>query len=127
MLEALLALGNALSNQSIVLGLGSNLLLHTQLLDASVVTLALEALRGNETLDLGGLGVRLGALLLRLDRAAHNVLAHIVVLRQVEELADVCGQHMAKVSTYGWRAWDQDASAQRSQHQSDLESPARPA
>ena len=37
----------------------------------------LKTLRSNQTLDLGGLGVRLGALLLRLDFATDDELANL--------------------------------------------------
>lgn len=37
----------------------------------------LQTLGSDQTLDLGGLGVRLGTLLLRLDLAADNVLADL--------------------------------------------------
>lgn len=91
LLEALLPLAQALGDEVVVLGLLVLLLLDVQLLHAPVVTLALQALGSNKTLDLGSLGVRLGTLLLRLDGTANHVLAHIVLLRKVEELADVCG------------------------------------
>jgi hypothetical protein len=51
------------------------------------VTLALQALGSNQTLDLGGLGV-LGLALLG-DSAADNELADIIVLGQGEEAADL--------------------------------------
>jgi hypothetical protein len=41
------------------------------------VTLVLETLRSNKTLDLGGLGVGLGALLLGLDLTADDELADL--------------------------------------------------
>jgi hypothetical protein len=41
------------------------------------VALVLQALGSDQTLDLGGLGVRLGALLLGLDLATDNVLADL--------------------------------------------------
>lgn len=59
------------------------------LLLAAELALALQTLRRNETLDLGCLGVRLRTLLLRLNRATDHILTHIILLRQVEELANV--------------------------------------
>jgi hypothetical protein len=41
------------------------------------MALVLETLRSDQTLDLGGLGVRLRALLLGLDLAADNELANL--------------------------------------------------
>lgn len=53
--------------------------------------LSLQSLARDQALDLGCLGVRLGTLLLGRDLAADDELSHIVLLGQVEELADVCG------------------------------------
>lgn len=53
------------------------------------MTLALETLRGDQTLDLGGLGVLLLALLG--DGAADDELADVVLLVEVEESADLGG------------------------------------
>lgn len=53
------------------------------------MALALQALRSNQTLDLGGLGV-LGLALLG-DSTADNELADIIVLGQGEEAADLGG------------------------------------
>lgn len=46
-------------------------------LECDPVALVLEALRSNKTLDLGGLGVGLGALLLGLDLTADDELADL--------------------------------------------------
>ena len=54
-----LALLGVLSDLGLVLGDGLLLGLGTTLLEGSEVTLALETSGGNETLDLGGLGVGL--------------------------------------------------------------------
>ncbi len=59
-------------------------------LDRAEVTATLETDGSNKTLDLGSLGVRLRILLLRtLHLPTNNVLADIILLRQVEHLADV--------------------------------------
>lgn len=47
-------------------------------LESGAVALVLQALGSNQALDLGGLGVRLGALLLGLDLAADHVLADLI-------------------------------------------------
>ena len=88
-LALLLLLVDALGNKSLVLGTLLLLLLGAVLLDTRNVALALDTLRSNETLDLGGLGVGLSTLLLRLHLTADNKAAHIIILREVEELADV--------------------------------------
>jgi hypothetical protein len=67
----------------LLLGLGP------PLLEALEVTAALEAHGGDKTLDLGGLGVRLGTLLLAGDLAANDELANVIVLGQVEEATDL--------------------------------------
>lgn len=46
-------------------------------LECDTVALVLEALGSDQTLDLGSLGVRLGALLLGLDLATDDVLADL--------------------------------------------------
>ncbi len=51
-------------------------------LEGSAVALVLEALGGNQSLDLGGLGVGLLALTLRLDLAANDVLADLLTSRR---------------------------------------------
>ncbi|MCU6128201.1 50S ribosomal protein L24, partial [Clostridioides difficile] len=53
------------------------------------VTAALETLRSDETMDLGVLGVGLGALLLRDDLATDDKLADVVRLVEVEEPTDL--------------------------------------
>jgi hypothetical protein len=50
----------------------------------------LQTLGSDQTLDLGGLGVRLGSLLLGGDLTANDELTNVVLLGQVEELSDVC-------------------------------------
>ena len=54
-------------------------------------TLALQDNGGDQALDLGALDGRLLALLLGRDDAANDVLADVVLLAQVEELADLVG------------------------------------
>lgn len=58
-------------------------------LDGNALALALEALGGNQTLDLGGLGVVLLALLG--DSAADDELANVVLLVETEEATDLGG------------------------------------
>jgi len=74
-----------------VLGAHDALLLGSLLLERHDLSLALQTLWRDETLDLGRLELRLGLALLELERLAHHVLAHVVVLAQVEQLADVVG------------------------------------
>ena len=87
--KALLLLSETLSHESLISSTLSLLLADELLLHATVVTLALKALGRDETLDLRGLRVGLSTLLLRLHRAADDVLAHVIVLCEVEELANV--------------------------------------
>jgi hypothetical protein len=54
--------------------------LRSSSLEGDSVTLVLKALRGNEPLDLGSLGVWLLPLILGLDLATNNELANIIVL-----------------------------------------------
>jgi hypothetical protein len=63
--------------------------LSTAALDGNALALALEALGGNQTLDLGGLGVVLLALLG--DSTADDELADIVLLVETEEATDLGG------------------------------------
>lgn len=86
-----LLLGDTLGKDLLVLGLLDLLGLAPADLERTQVTLALETLGSHETLDLGSLGVRLGTLLLGDDLAANNELTNIVLLGEVEELADVVG------------------------------------
>lgn len=58
-------------------------------LDGDPVALVLQALGGNQTLDLGGLGVV--ALALTAHSAADDKLADIVALLETEEVADLGG------------------------------------
>jgi len=69
----------------------------TSLLEGKTVTLALKGDGGDKALDLGGLGVAVLFGGLGLDLATDDILADIVLLAQVEELADV-------VSTLGTKA-----------------------
>jgi hypothetical protein len=63
--------------------------LRTAALQGDPVTLALETLRGHQTLDLGGLGVVL--LALTGDGTADDELADIVLLVETEESSDLGG------------------------------------
>lgn len=63
--------------------------LSTTALDGNALALALETLGGNQTLDLGGLGVVLLALLG--DGTADDELADVVLLVETEEAADLSG------------------------------------
>lgn len=106
--DLLLLLGNALLKENIVLRLLLLLALDPAALEGVEVTAALEALGGNQPLDFGTsrtdvrilsrngrlgdlrLGVRLRILLLgALDLPANNVLPDVVLLGEVEELADL--------------------------------------
>jgi len=60
-------------------------------LECDTVTLVLETLRSNQTLDLGSLGVWLLALALWLNFTTDNELADIIFLGEAEELADLRG------------------------------------
>jgi len=63
----------------------------TAALECDPVTLVLETLRGDETLNLGRLGVWLRALLLGLDFTTDNELADIILLAEIKEAADLGG------------------------------------
>jgi len=67
------------------------LLLSALLLERHDLSLALQALRRDETLNLGRLELRLRLALLELKWLAHDILAHVVLLAQVEELANMVG------------------------------------
>lgn len=84
-----LGISLTLSNKFEVLVLLSALCLGLAHLERAEVTLALQALTSNQTLDLGSLGVWLGTLLLGSDLSADDKVANIVLLGKVEELADV--------------------------------------
>lgn len=73
--------------------LGDGLLLGNglSLLDGSEVPSSLQPHGGDQSLDLGGLGVRLGSLLLGGDLSSDDELSDIVLLGQVEELSDLGG------------------------------------
>lgn len=92
---ALLNLGLTLRQNNLVLLLLSVLTLSGALLQAAQVSLALQALRCDQALNLGCLGVRLGSLLLGGDLTTDDELANIVLRGQVEELANVCERDRA--------------------------------
>jgi hypothetical protein len=74
-----LGLGDALGEN---LGVLVSLVLHLlglAPLEGSAVALVLQTLRGDQPLDLGGLGVRLLALTLGLDLSSDDVLADLVI------------------------------------------------
>lgn len=75
--------------------LGLTVLLDLGDLGVAHVTLALHALRGDQALDLGGLGG------LALTDAADHVLAHIVVLGEAEQLADLGGTLRSQAASGG--------------------------
>jgi len=60
-------------------------------LESEAVTLVLQALRSDQTLDLGSLGVWLLALTLRLDLTTDDEFADIVFLGETEELSNLRG------------------------------------
>jgi len=64
-------------------------LLSVATLQGQAVTLVLETLRGNETLDLWGLGVWLLAFTLWLNLTTDNELANIIILGETEELSNL--------------------------------------
>jgi hypothetical protein len=83
-------LGNTLGKESIVFGLLLFLVLDPAFLKRTQVATALKTLRGDQSLNLGSLGVRLRVLLLRaLDLSPDHVLPHIILLAQVEEPPDL--------------------------------------
>lgn len=86
-----LGLGDTLGKDSgILIGLILDLL-GLAALERNAVTLVLEALGSDETLDAGSLGVGLLALTLGGDLATNDVLANIVILAEAEEAADFGG------------------------------------
>jgi len=95
--DSLLALNKTLGQQRVVFGLLLFLADESSLVQRAEVTAALQSDGCNETLNLGCLGIRLRAfLLLRGDFTANNVLPDIVLLIEVEELADFGGALGAK-------------------------------
>jgi len=72
-----------------------------RLLDGEQMTLTLQTLRGDETLDLGCLGLLLLALfaLLGLEWPTNDIFAHIVLFAQVEQLANLVSTLR---STHAW-------------------------
>jgi len=60
-------------------------------LECDTMTLVLETLRSNQTLNLWCLGIWLLTLTLWLDFTTDNKLADIIFLGEAEELADLCG------------------------------------
>jgi len=84
-----LALSNTLVENGGIFG-GSILgLLSIATLQGHTVTLVLETLWGNETLDLRSLGVWLLAFTLWLNLTTDNELANIIILGETEELSDL--------------------------------------
>ena len=67
-------------------------------LEGKTVTLVLETLGGDQSLDLGGLGVRLLALTLGLDLAADDVLADLFIPRRFRLV--VCFQDWCGLYSY---------------------------
>jgi len=59
-------------------------------LEGKTMTLVLKTLRGNETLDLWGLGIWLLSFTLWLNLTTDNELANIIILGETEELSDLC-------------------------------------
>jgi len=81
-----LLLRKSLGEDCVVLLFLFLLRLETTTFEGSEVTATLEAEGGDETLDFRGLGVGLGiGFLGRLDLATNDILAHIILLAQVEE------------------------------------------
>jgi len=66
-------------------------LLSLAALKRDAVALVLQTLGGNQSLNLGGLGVRLLALALRLYFTSDDELANIIILGETEELPDLRG------------------------------------
>jgi hypothetical protein len=89
LLALLSSLLDTLGEDSLVLGLSLLGVLSTALLESQAMTLALEDDRGHKALDLGGLGVGLLLGVLGLNLTTDDILANIIILGQVEELADV--------------------------------------
>ena len=75
LLHTLLVLGSSLAS-----------LLHRRLLLRQTSTLVAQSTVGHQTLDLGSLVVLVSVVL---EHTAHHELAHVVLLRQTEQLADV--------------------------------------
>jgi len=86
-----LGLGNTLVEDVGVLGGGVLGGLGVAALEGHAVSLVLETLGSNETLDARSLGVGLGTLLLGLDLTANDELADIIILAETEEAADLGG------------------------------------
>ena len=77
-----------LGQQLSVLGGSVSLLLGVVHLLGLQGSLSLQSLRGNQSLDLRGLGESLTVLL---NGSSHNVVSHVVLLGQTEKLSDVVG------------------------------------
>jgi len=88
-LSDLLLLSQPLSNDLGVLGDLNLLLLSLSPLERPQVSTTLETFRSDKTLDLGGLGVRLGSFLLGDDLTTDNELANVIRLVEVEEATDL--------------------------------------
>jgi len=86
----LLSFRKAFGQKCVVLDLLLFLGLETALLERMQVTATLETLWRHQPLDLWGLEVRPGILLLRaLNLPPHNILPDVVLLCQVEEFSDL--------------------------------------
>jgi len=80
----------ALGEEGVVLALLLLLVLEFSALEGAEVTAALEAQRGNQTLDFRCLSIRLSIrVLLALNLPPNNILPNIVLLAQIEELANL--------------------------------------
>jgi len=85
-----LFLGDAFRQHGLELDLLLLLLVQSAALEGVQVTAALETDGSNETLDLWRFGIRLSTLLLRTrNLPSYNVLPHIILLAQIEELPDL--------------------------------------
>lgn len=88
---SLLLLALSLGDEGVVLGNGLLLGQSLPLLQALQVPSSLQSHGGDQSLDLGGLGVRLGTLGLGGDLSSDDELSDIVLLGQVEESSDLGG------------------------------------
>jgi hypothetical protein len=81
----------SLDNKGVVLGNGLLLSQSVPLLQALQVPSSLQSHGGDQSLNLGGLGVWLGSFLLGLNFSSDNELSDVVFLGQVEEPSDLGG------------------------------------
>jgi len=82
--------------------------LGTSSLDCNSVSLVLDSLGSDKSLDLGSLCVGLSTLLLRLDLSSNNEFSDIILLAQTKEFSDLGGSLWTKslwVDNIG-QAWD---------------------